>query len=103
MIGVIVTFRYGENFDEQTVRKIAESARVRFEGMPGLRSKAFTFSPEKRRATNVYVWDSAEAAKAFFTDEMVQRVTGLYGVRPEVEFVEIAALVENARTTPEPR
>jgi len=36
MIGVILTFRYGDNFDEQVVRKIAETARVRFEGMPGL-------------------------------------------------------------------
>lgn len=47
MIGVIVTFRYGDNFDEQVVRKIAETARGKFEGMPGLRSKAFTFSFRK--------------------------------------------------------
>ena len=40
MIGVFVTFRYGDSFDERAVRKIAETARVRFEGMPGLRSKA---------------------------------------------------------------
>ena len=39
MIGVFVTFRYGDNFDEQAVRKIAETARVRFEGMPGLTLK----------------------------------------------------------------
>ena len=29
---------------------------------------------------------------------LLERVTGLYGVRPTVEFVRIAALVENART-----
>ena len=97
MIGVFVTFRYGDNFDEQAVRKIAETARARFEGMPGLRSKAFTLNARKREATNFYVWDSADAAKAFFTDALLERVTGLYGVRPDVEFVEIAALVENAR------
>ena len=100
MIGVIVTFRYGDNFDEQVVRKIAETARVKFEGMPGLRSKAFTFSSGKRQAMNFYAWDSEDAAKAFFTDELLQRVTSLYGVRPDVEFVQVAALVENipART-----
>ena len=97
MIGVIATFRYGENFDVQVIRNIAENARVRFDGMPGLRSKAFTFSSGKRQATNFYVWDSEDAAKAFFTDELLQRVTGLYGVRPDVEFVQIAALVENIR------
>src|SRR5262245_12181875 len=97
MIGVFVTFRYADNFDEQAVRKIAGSARAMFEGMPGLRSKAFTVNPEKREATNFYVWDSEDAAKGFFTEEILERVTSLYGVRPSVEFVQIATLVENAR------
>ena len=97
MIGVFVTFRCGDNFDEQAVRKIAETARARFEGMPGLRSKAFTVNSGKREATNFYVWDSEEAARAFFTDALRERVAGLYGVHPEVEFVEIATLVENTR------
>ena len=97
MIGVFVTFRYGDNFDERAVRKIAETARVKFEGMPGLRSKAFTISSGKREAANFYVWNSEDAAKAFFTDDLVERVAGLYGVRPRVEFVQIATLVENTR------
>ena len=65
------------------------------EGMPGLRSKAFTFSSTKRQATNFYVWDSEDAARTFFTEELLQRVSGLYGVRPDVEFVQVVALVEN--------
>jgi Putative mono-oxygenase ydhR len=97
MIGAFVTFRYGDNFDERAVWKIAETARARFEGMPGLRSKAFTLNPRKREATNFYVWESEDAAKAFFTDELVERLIGLYGVRPSIEFVQIATLVENAR------
>lgn len=98
MIGVFVTFRFGDNFNEQAVRKIAETARAKFEGMPGLHSKAFTFNTAKREAANFYVWDSEDAARAFFTDELVERVAGLYGVRPTVEFVQIATLVENTRT-----
>jgi heme-degrading monooxygenase HmoA len=97
VIGVFVTFRYGDNFDEQVVRKIAETARARFEGMPGLRSKAFTVNSGKREATNFYIWDSEDAAKDFFTDALLERVTGLYGIRPSIEFVQILALVENAR------
>jgi heme-degrading monooxygenase HmoA len=97
MIGVFVTFRYGDNFDERAVRKIAETARARFEGMPGLHSKAFTLNSGKREATNFYVWESEEAAKAFFTDELLDRVTGLYSARPTVEFVQIATVVENPR------
>lgn len=101
MLGAFVTFRYA-NLDEQAVFRIAETARASFEGMPGLRSKAFTVNSRKREATNFYVWDSEEAAKTFFSEALLQRVTNLYGVRPEVEFVKIATLVENARSvTPE--
>jgi len=95
MVGVIVSFRYGADFDQAKVRKIAEGARSRFEGMPGLRSKAFAFDAEKREAINFYVWDSAEAAEAFFGPELIERVTGLYGVRPNIQFVSVAELVDN--------
>ena len=97
MIGVFVTFRYGDKFNERAVRQIAETARAKFEGMPGLRSKAFTLNSEKREATNFYIWESEEAANAFFTEEVIKRVTGLYGVRPSLDFVQIATLVENVR------
>jgi len=97
MIGVVLTFRFGDAFDEQAVRKIAETARARFEGMPGLRSKAFTVNTAKREAANFYIWESEDAGRAFFSDRLLERVTGLYGVRPTVELVQIAALVENAR------
>ena len=97
MIGVFVTFRYEDNFDKRALRKVAETARVSFEGMPGLRSKAFTLNPGRREAVNFYLWDSEDAAKAFFTDELVERVASLYGVRPRVDFVQIATLVENSR------
>ena len=97
MIGAFVTFRYRDNFDERAVRTIAETARVRFEGMPGLHSKAFTVNSAKREAVNFYVWNSVEAALAFFNCELLERAAGLYGVRPSIEFVQIATLVENIR------
>jgi heme-degrading monooxygenase HmoA len=95
MIAVFVTFRYESGFDAGVLREIAQNARGRFEGMPGLRSKVFAIDTERREARNVYVWDSEEAARAFFSEETLHRVTGIYGVRPTVEFVAIAGLVEN--------
>ena len=96
MVGVFVSFDYDDELDRERVLSVAERARSAFEGMPGLRLKVFTFDEAQKRATNVYVWESDSAAKAFFTDELTERVTGLYGVRPPIEFVEIAALVDNA-------
>ncbi len=68
---------------------------LRFGSAPGLRSKAFTLRPEKKEAVNVYIWESEAAAKAFFTEQLLEGVTALYGVRPSVEFAEMAALVDN--------
>ena len=96
MIGVSVTFQYDEDFDHDRVLSIAENARKTFEGMPGLRSKAFTVDDARRRAMNFYVWESEDAARSFFSDELRERVTGLYGVEPTIEFVEIAQLVDNS-------
>lgn len=95
MIGVFITFRYADEFDENILYKIADAAQAKFKGMPGLRSKAFTVNPEKREAVNFYIWESEEAAKAFFTDEQVDRIANHYKVRPTLDFVQIAALVEN--------
>jgi heme-degrading monooxygenase HmoA len=95
MIGVEVTFRYEADFDPDLPRAVAEAARAQFEGMPGLRSKAFTIDEENRQAVNFYLWESEEAARAFFTDELRDRVTVLYGVAPTIQFLEIAALVDN--------
>ena len=37
----------------------------------------------------------ALGTKAFFTDEVRDLVTGLYGATPTIEFVEIAEIVDN--------
>jgi hypothetical protein len=98
MVGVIVSFEYDGDFDRERVLGVAEEARSSFEGMPELRLKIFTVDEDRKRAANVYVWESEAAARSFFSDELTERVTGLYGVRPQIEFVEIAALVDNSGT-----
>ena len=96
MIGVFVHFAYTDGFDKARVLKVAENAHGSFVGMPGLRYKFFAVDEERKRATNFYIWDSDDAAHKFFTHALTERVTGLYGARPAIEFVEIAAAVENA-------
>ena len=96
MNAVIIEFQYGDDFDRARIEGIAHEARGRFEGLPGLRQKTFTVDEQNRRATNVYLWESEDAARGFFSDELVDRVTGLYGVRPTVSFAEVAELVDNA-------
>jgi heme-degrading monooxygenase HmoA len=101
MIGVRVSFQYDGDFDRARVVSIAQNARAAFEGMPGLRSKVFAVDDARQRAMNFYVWESAEAASRFFSQEMRERVTRLYGVAPRIDFVEIAQLVDNSRGSAE--
>jgi hypothetical protein len=96
MIGVFVTFRYEDGIDASAVTRIATAAGERFRGMPGLRNKFFTVDSEEGAATNFYVWESEDAARAFFTPELTERVTGLYGVAPSIRYVQIAELVDNS-------
>ena len=95
MIAVMVRFQYENEFNEARLQQIAESARSKFQGMPGLRSKTFTVDAAKRQALNFYVWESEEAARKFFSPQMVDGVAKIYGVRPSVEYLKLAALVEN--------
>jgi hypothetical protein len=96
MIGVFVTFEGADGPDRDRAAKVAHEARHMFEGMAGLRSKAFTYDDEAARATNFYVWDSEDAARAFFSPELTELVTGLYGVAPSIAYVEVLELVDNA-------
>lgn len=95
MIGVWVVFSFEDGFDAEKLTKIAEGARPKFEGMPGLRSKTFTISQERREAINFYIWDSPEAAEGFFTESTLDYISELYGVRPTVTFVDVLTLVDN--------
>ena len=98
MIGVNVSFDYSGDLERERVIKVAANSRRIFEGMPGLRLKIFTLNQERQRAASFYIWDSEEAAKGFFTQELRDTVTNLYGVAPSIEFVEIAEIVDNAHT-----
>lgn len=97
MIGVLVTFNGTENFDRAILTKIADESRGMFEGMPGLRSKAFTVSDDGLQAKNFYVWDDEEKARSFFTDELVEQVKGVYSVQPTIEYLDVLGFVDNSR------
>jgi len=97
MIGVLVTFTQPDKFDRSTVAEIAEKERGTFEGMDGLRFKTFTLD-DAGKARNFYLWDDEEKARAFFTDEVVDMVTGIYGVAPEIEYLEMLEFVDNSGT-----
>jgi hypothetical protein len=95
MIGVIVTIGPSEDLNRERATAVAEGEGPKFEGMDGLQSKVFMWNDETGTVTNTYVWDSESAARAFFTPELKAKVIELYGVEPQVQFVEVSALIDN--------
>ena len=104
MIAVLVTFTMSDKFDRSSLSKLADELRGPFEGMPGLRFKGFAVADDDLQAKNFYVWDDEEKARAFFTEELVEMVTGVYCAPPTIEYLDIVGFVDNsgidARATP---
>ncbi|WP_326650574.1 MULTISPECIES: hypothetical protein [unclassified Streptomyces] len=98
MIGVLVTFAQTDKFDRSTIAKIVGELRGPFEGMAGLRFKSFMLDEDGVQARNFYVWDDEEKGRAFFTEELVDKVTGIYGVPPKIEYLDIVGFVDNSGT-----
>jgi heme-degrading monooxygenase HmoA len=95
MIGTIVTIGPDPELTRERATAVAEEEGPKFEGIDGLRSKVFMWNDETGTVTNTYVWDSEEAARAFFKPELAALVIELYGAEPHVQFTEVSALVEN--------
>ena len=66
--------------------------------MAGVRLKSFMFDEDGGRARNFYVWDDEEKARAFFTEEIIDKVTGIYGAPPKIEYLDIVGFVDNSGT-----
>lgn len=86
MIDVLLAFRFGPEFDEARIRQVAEAAQGEPNATPGLRSKELMIDAGNRGVVHLFVWDSEDAAREFFTPDRIELLTALYGVRPSVQF-----------------
>jgi hypothetical protein len=46
------------------------------------------------------VWESEEAARAFFTPQAIEGVAKVYGVTPTIDYLALAVLVDNRPLMP---
>lgn len=96
MIATIVTFRHGPGtYDRERLEAISHSTAPKYRGMAGLIAKTYWYDDERREHGGFYVWANREAAEALHTPEHVSRLEALYGVRPEVRFVDAPIHIDN--------
>lgn len=85
------------NWDD--MRKLARERAVAYQGMPGMRSKAFIVDPERGFYGANYVWETREDIERFMTTELWQGILNKLG-RPNIHIMEVPAYLERGAIIP---
>lgn len=94
MFATTIRFTMPPDTDWERLRQLAiRRAFEVYRSMPGLRAKAFIFSPERSEFGGNYVWDTQDDAEAFLRSDAWRAALSLYG-EPRVERAEVCAYVE---------
>lgn len=94
MFAMTTRFTLPEGTDWEQVRALAvRRAFEIYRDVPGLRSKAFMFAPDRNEYGGNYVWETQDDAEAFLQSDAWSRIVSLLG-EPRIERAEICAYVE---------
>jgi hypothetical protein len=94
MFATTIRFTMPADTDWERLRQLAvRRAFEIYRAVPGLRSKAFIFAPERSEFGGNYVWETQDDAEAFLRSEAWRKARTLYG-EPRIERSEVCAYVE---------
>jgi hypothetical protein len=94
MFATTVRWDLPDETDWERLRAAAvRSAFEQFRGVPGLRAKAFLFSPERGEFGGNYVWETQDDAEAYLRSELWRATVSRLG-EPRIERAEVCAYVE---------
>jgi hypothetical protein len=97
VLASIVTFRHPEGaYDRPRFEAINRSTAHRYEGLPGLVSKAYWYDDAAHENGGIYLWSNREAAEATHDGAHLDRLQELYGVRPTVRWLDVPVFVDNS-------
>ena len=93
----LVRFPAPTGLNGSKLRAVLEDAVPRYQKIPGLHRKYFLGND--KHGGGVYEWESREAADAFYDEAWFERLLTVYGARPELQFFDLHALVDNETHT----
>ena len=82
MYCVTWTYATPPSLDEAAIRDQFGRVAGNYLGIPGLIRKYFGFSEDGDSVVGIYLWESKEAADAFYTDDWLAGVTERWGAAP---------------------
>ena len=95
MYATTVRFSMPPDTDWEALRQaLVRRAFESFRNVPGLRSKAFIFAPERGEMGGNYVWNTQDDAEAYLRSGAWRATVARLG-EPRVEGAEICAYVED--------
>ena len=95
MITAIVQYRLPPHIDLAACAAHFRAIAPDFRDVPGLIRKEFIYA-EDGRAGGVYLWQTWEAAEAFYTGPWLDGIRQRYGMDPQIKFFETACITDNA-------
>lgn len=93
MIVAVVRFPMDPTQPADAVRSSFEASAPAYQSIPGLTRKHFLRAEDGTAGGGVYLWESREAAEAWYTPEWVARVTQKFGP-PDIQYFESPVTVD---------
>lgn len=95
MFATTIRFSMPADTDWEALRRLlVRRAFEWFRTVPGLRAKAFVFSPERREIGGNYVWETQDEAEAYLRSAAFRATVERWG-EPRIERSEVCAYVED--------
>lgn len=95
MIIVFVRFSLPANCNRAAIAQDFVNISAMFHDIPGLLRKYFILAEDQPVAGGIYLWESREAAAAFYNDNFKLIIKERYGTIPEITFFDCPIVVDN--------
>ena len=98
MITAIVQYKLPPQIDLAACAAHFRAIAPGFRDVPGLIRKQFIYA-EDGWAGGVYLWQTQQAAEAFYTGPWLDGIRQRYGMDPQIKFFQTACITDNAAGT----
>jgi hypothetical protein len=95
MIAVLVSWDLELPLYRDALVEKFQARRALADGREDLHFKVYWVDEQRGEYGGFYLWESREAAEAFYNDEWVERATAHYGSRPEIRYLDVPLYVNN--------
>lgn len=97
MIAASILFKLPQTTDWQALKNLAQDrAKNLYQGLPGLKTKAFVLNEETGEYGGLYIWETKEALDAFLSSPTFQSSKEKFGT-PEIKIFDLVAHIEHGK------